>query len=128
MANSAITIAENNEVKIPMMSVVAKDSISPVPNTFKMIATKRCVTLASMIEGRALRKPVLIAVSVSAPDACSSRTRSKMRMLASTAVPIVRTIPAIPAKVSTAPKEAREPKMKMTFAVRAIFAAKPALP
>ena len=81
-----------------------------------------------MIDGKALRKPVLMAVSVSAPEACSSRTRSKIKMLASTAVPIVNTIPAIPARVRTAPNEAKEPKMKTTLAMSAIFAAIPALP
>ena len=106
-----------------MMSVVANDSISPVPKILRIMAISKWVTFASMIDGRALRKPVLMAVSVSAPMACSSRTRSKMRMLASTAVPIVSTIPAIPAKVSTAPKEAREPKINTTLTMRAMLAA-----
>ena len=34
-------IAENIEVKIPMIKVVANDSISPVPKTFKIIATNK---------------------------------------------------------------------------------------
>ena len=46
-------IAENMEVKIPMIKVVAKDSISPVPKAFKIIATNKWVTLASIIEGNA---------------------------------------------------------------------------
>ena len=116
------------EVKIPIIKVVAKDSISPVPKILRMIAISKCDTFASIIEGRALRKPVLMAVSVSEPKACSSRTRSKIRMLASTAVPMVSTIPAIPARVSTAPKEASEPKIRTTLTISAILAACPALP
>ena len=51
-------IAEKTEVKIPTINVVANDSISPVPKTFKIIATNKCVMFASIIEGNAFTKPV----------------------------------------------------------------------
>ena len=116
------------EVKIPMIKVVAKDSISPVPNTFKIIATSKWVTFASIMEGNAFLKPTSTDPAKSMPLYCSSRIRSNIKILASTAVPIVRTIPAIPAKVNTAPKDAKNPNIKITLIVSAIFAAKPDFP
>ena len=49
-------------------------------------------------------------------------------IFASTAVPIVNTIPAIPGKVSTAPKLAKIPNKKSKFTAKAMFAYKPDLP
>ena len=121
-------MAENKEVKIPMIKVVANDSISPVPKTLRIIATSKWVTFASMMEGNAFLKPTSIEPDKSMPRYCSSRILSKINIFASTAVPIVNTIPAIPAKVNTAPKDAKKPKIKITFTVNAIFAAKPDFP
>ena len=42
----------------------------------------------------------------------SSRILSYIRTLASTDIPIVNTIPAIPGSVKTAPREDKTPKMK----------------
>ena len=60
------------------------------------------------------------------PCFSSSRTRSLISTLASTAIPIVSTIPAIPAKVSVACMEAMVPNRKKTFASSAISAIQPA--
>ena len=49
-------------------------------------------------------------------------------MLASTAVPNVNTIPAIPGNVKTAPKLAKIPNKKSKFTSNAILAYQPALP
>ncbi len=123
-----ITRAANNEVKIPMMRVVANDSIGPEPNTFSTIAVNMVVTFASIIEESAFWKPVSTADFKSLPAACSSLILSKISTLASTAIPIVKTIPAIPASVSTAPKDASEPKINKMFANKAMSAMIPALP
>ena len=48
-----ITKAANTEEKIPIIRVVAKDSIGPEPKIFKTIAVNNVVTLASIIEERA---------------------------------------------------------------------------
>ena len=58
-----ITNAANTEVKIPMINVVANDSIGPEPNIFKTIAVNNVVTFASMIEDNAILYPVSIAVA-----------------------------------------------------------------
>ena len=39
--NLEIIIAENTEVKIPTINVVANEAISPVPKAFKIIATNK---------------------------------------------------------------------------------------
>ena len=83
---------------------------------------------ASIIEGKAFLKPISIALDVSLPARCSSRIRSKIKMFASTAVPMVKMIPAIPARVSTAPKDAKQPMMNITLANKAILAAIPDFP
>ena len=49
-------------------------------------------------------------------------------MFASTAVPRVNTIPAIPGKVNTAPKLAKIPNKKSKLTNKAILAYQPALP
>ena len=96
--NLVINIAVNNDVKIPMINVVAKPLIGPVPNTNNIKAVKPVVILASKIEDNAFAKPSLIASFCALPLASSSRIRSKISTLASTEIPIVNTIPAIPGK------------------------------
>ena len=123
-----ITNAANTEVKIPMINVVAKDSIGPEPNVLRITAVNKVVMLASKIDDKAFLNPVSTADLTSLPAVCSSRIRSKISTLASTAIPIVKTIPAIPAKLNTAPKDANEPKMNKIFANKAISAIIPALP
>ena len=119
--NLDITKAAKTDVKIPMIKVVANDSIGPVPNTLSTIAVKRVVTFASIIDDNAFWKPVSIACFNSLPLACSSRIRSNIRTFASTDIPIVSTIPAIPGSVSTAPKEESTPKMKINEKIRNVL-------
>jgi len=60
------------------------------------------------------------------PALISSFIRSKMITLASTAIPKVSTIPAIPGNVKTAPKEDNTPIKKNTLVTNAILATNPA--
>ena len=88
------------------------------------IPVKMWVTFASTIERIA---PVqlydsLIASSKVLPKRNSSFALSNIMMLASTAVPTVKTIPAIPGKVNTNPKLARTPKRNSKLTANAIFA------
>ena len=53
---------------------------------------------------------------------------SKIITFASTDIPMVKIIPAIPGKVNTALKEAKIPKMNKMFTAKAISAYKPAFP
>ena len=107
-----IKIAVNNEVPIPINKVVANPLIGPVPKINKIKAVRPVVILASKIEERALLKPSAIALRIPFPLSNSSRIRSKIRTLASTEIPIVRTTPAIPGSVRTAPRPAKIPKIR----------------
>ena len=115
-------IAVNNEVPIPIRSVVAKPLIGPVPKINKISAVKPVVIFASNIEERALLKPSEIDLRIPFPLSSSSLTLSKIKTFASTDIPIVRTIPAIPGKVSTAPRPANIPKIRRMLSNNAISA------
>ena len=90
---------------MPIDSVTAKPRIGPVPNWNRKSAAISVVTLVSMIDDSALlearrRSPT----ATVRPARSSSRMRSKMSTLASTAMPMVSTMPAMPGRVSVAPK------------------------
>ena len=123
-----IKIAVNNEVPIPIRSVVANPLMGPVPKINKINAVKPVVIFASNIEDRALLKPSEIDLRVPFPLSSSSLTLSKIKTFASTDIPIVRTIPAIPGNVSTAPKPANIPKMRRMLSSKAVSAKIPELP
>ncbi len=118
--------AENNEVRIPMINVVAKPRIGPVPKAYRIIPVSNVVTFASMMALFEFLYPSTSAALNPLPRRISSRIRSKISTLASTAIPIVKTIPAIPGSVNTAPKLFNIPKMKNMFTRRARFATRPA--
>ena len=71
------TNAANTEVKIPMINVVANDSIGPDPKIFNTIAVNNVVTLASIIDDKAFLYPSSIAACFSLPFAISSRILQK---------------------------------------------------
>jgi len=58
----------------------------------------------------------------------SSRIRSKTSTLASTAMPMVSTIPAMPGSVSVAPTRLSSPKISPTLRTSAILAKSPKSP
>ena len=58
--------------------------------------------------------------------ACSSRSLSKIRTLASTAMPMVRITPAMPGSVKTAPMALMNPSTSTRFSMRAMLAMAPA--
>ena len=69
-------MAENNEVAIPIKSVVAKPKIKPVPKKNKTIPVMAVVTFESMIEESAFLKPSETAVPKGLPKFSSSLIRS----------------------------------------------------
>ena len=123
-----IKIAVNKEVAIPINKVVAKPLIGPVPNNNNIKPVSPVVIFASRMEDKAFLKPSEIASACAFPLANSSRIRSKISTFASTDIPIVSTIPAIPGNVSTAPSPANTPKMNRILTTNAISAKIPALP
>ena len=82
-------------------------------------AINRVVMLASKILLKARSKPATMADLGRTPFASSSRIRSKISTLASTAIPMVKTIPAIPGKVSEEPKIDIIAMMIITFTASA---------
>ena len=97
-----MTSAENIDVMMPTESVVANPRTGPVPIFRRITAVISVVRLASTMVESAFSKPDLAACSTLEPRRDSSRMRSKMRMLASTAIPTVRMMPAMPGSVSVA--------------------------
>ena len=92
--------AVNMEMIIPRASVYAKPLIVPVPKIPSTMAAIIVVTLPSMMAERALLKPFPIAVRTDLPRPISSLIRVNIITLASTAIPMDSTIPAIPGRVS----------------------------
>lgn len=84
---------------IPMERVTPKPLIGPVPSHIRMTAVRRVVILASKIVAKALSKPAERALWIFFPSFSSSRIRSKIRILESTAIPTVRTRAAMPGRV-----------------------------
>ena len=123
-----IKIAVKREVPIPISKVVANPLIGPVPKIKRIKAVRPVVILASKIEESALLKPSAMAFRSPLPLISSSRTRSKISTLASTEIPIVNTIPAIPGSVNTAPRPASIPKIKRILSKSAISAKIPEVP
>ena len=90
-------------VTIPIPSVTAKPFIGPEPKTNKSKDAINVVILASKIVDKALSKPFYIVSYTFLFFKFSSFILSKIKTLASTAIPMVKTIPAIPGSVKVAP-------------------------
>src|SRR3989344_5038599 len=94
-----MVIAENMEIKIPMAKVTAKPLIKLEPNQNKITQVIKLETLESLMEFQALAKPSSILVPKGLPFLISSLVLSKIKTLASTAIPIDKIKPAMPDKV-----------------------------
>jgi len=102
--------------------------MGPLPNENKAKAANKVVKLASTIVEIALWKPDSIASKISRPDLNSSLILSKIKTFASTAIPIVNTIPAIPGKVRVACNRLNNAKIKIILQNNAILAKTPKTP
>ena len=118
----------NSEIKKDLMSKLKLKNIFEVPKINKISAVKPVVIFASNIEERALLKPSEIDLRIPFPLSSSSLTLSKIKTFASTDIPIVRTMPAIPGKVSTAPRPANIPKIRRILSNNAMSAKIPEFP
>ena len=92
-------MAENKLTKIPIDKVSAKPLIKDVENKNKMAQTISELKLLSRIDGQALLKPSWIANDNPFPSLTSSFILAKIKMLASTAMPIDKINPPMPARV-----------------------------
>ena len=93
-------IAVNIETITPIDNVKAKPLTTLVPKKYRITQAKTVVIFESKILVNALSKPELIAVNKFRPALNSSFVLSKIKMLASTAIPTDRMKPAIPARVN----------------------------
>jgi len=93
----------NIDAITPRDSVIEKPLIGPEPNANSNTAAIRVVILASSIVDIALSKPFFTIWKTFFCFYLSSLILSKIRTFASTAIPIVNTIPAIPGNVNVAP-------------------------
>ena len=127
MSNSSrpTNSAVNMLITIPMNSVTAKPRTWSVPIMYNTTATSSVVTLASTIVVNARLNPFWIAIRTTPPRRCSSRIRSKINTLASTAIPIVSTSPASPGSVNVASMKIIVPITSNRFSSRQITATTP---
>ena len=95
-------MAVNKEVIIPIPSVTENPRTGPEPKTYSNIDAMSVVKFASIMVAIAREYPAIIASLIALPLRNSSLILSKIRTLESTAIPIVKTIPAIPGKVRVA--------------------------
>ena len=100
MNNFEITIAEKILINIPNINVNAKALIKLVPKKYKIKATIKVVKFPSLIDDHARLKPFSTLNKRSLLYFRSSLILEKINILASTAIPIDKTIPPIPAKVN----------------------------
>ena len=125
-SNRLMKRAQKTEVVMPMARVMPKPLTGPVPNQIRMHAVINVVMFASIIVENAFSYPPVKAFSELLPDFNSSRIRSKIKIFASTAIPIVRTNAAIPGKVKVALKTpARNATTRSTFIPTEKTATKP---
>tara|TARA_B100000700_G_C14338034_1_gene531343 strand:+ start:62 stop:523 length:462 start_codon:yes stop_codon:yes gene_type:complete len=121
-------IAVNIDANIPNDKVIEKPLIGPEPNINNNKAAIKVVIFASKIVEIALSKPFLIADKVLLLFLYSSLILSKIKTFASTAIPIVKTIPAIPGNVNVAPIVPNKDIIINRFAISEILANKPNKP
>ena len=86
---------------MPAERVTAKPRIGPEPKKKRIRPISSVVMLESKIARKARSYPAATAARADLPALNSSRMRSKISTLASTAMPTVSTMPAMPGMVST---------------------------
>ena len=117
-----IKYAENNVVINPTDRVTANPLMGPEPNTNNIIDAIRVVIFASSIVTIDFLKPKSKACILEFSFLVSSLIRSNIRTLASTAIPTVKIMPAIPGKVNVASNKVKIPISINKLEISEIFA------
>ena len=117
--------AVNRLIAMPRHRVTAKPLMGPVPNKNNANPVIKVVTWASTIVKKALSYPASTANRTGRPCLSSSRMRSKIKILESTPIPIVKIIPAIPGNVSVALSPDNAPNKQRRFKAKAASAITP---
>ena len=118
-------MAVNILIRTPRPRVSAKPFTEEVPSQNKTMAVIILEMFESRIESQARANPSCIASFKCFPLASSSRILSKMRMLASTAIPIERINPARPAAVRVTGISLKIASDKATYIIRDTAATTP---
>ena len=118
-------IAENKETKIPRPKVKANPFIKLVATKNKIAQTIRELKLLSRIEGQARLNPSSMACDRPFPAFISSFILAKIKMLASTAIPMERINPPMPARVNVTGISLNMAKTNPTYIIRAAEARRP---
>src|SRR3989344_5550912 len=93
-------MADSMLTKIPMASVSANPLMNDVVKINKMAHTNNELKLLSRMDGQARENPSLIALEIGDPFFISSFILAKIKILASTAIPMDKIKPPMPASVS----------------------------
>ena len=110
---------------IPIIRVTANPFTVVEPSSYKTTAAISVVICASRTVTSACLKPWSTATRIDLPNPISSLILEKIITLASTAIPISRTIPAIPGSVRTAPIADMIHSTRITYRHSAISAKSP---
>lgn len=94
-----IHITEKSETNIPIASMSPNHLIKLIPNIYKIIATIRPVTFESHIAVHDFLNHILAALLIFSQAVSSSLILSKIKILASIAIPIDKIKPATEARV-----------------------------
>ena len=118
--------AEKRLINKPKISVTANPRIGPEPYIYKITDEMIVVICVSIIVIKARPNPRSIEVGTSKPRCNSSLIRSKIKTFESTAIPILKIKPAIPGKVSVAPRTISAASVRIIFKSSATTALTPA--
>ena len=110
---------------IPIPNVIANPFTGPDPKANNITAAIKVVIFASNTVIFAFEYPVSKAWMIDFSVFNSSYILSKIKTLASTAMPTVKIIPAIPGKVNVASKIVNTPTNINKFAIKAVLAINP---
>ena len=108
-----MTTAVNIETSTPMINVTAKPLTKPVPISTKINAVIIDDILPSRMDVHARLKPSSIALKILRHRRTSSFVLSKIKILASTAIPMESTNPAIPGRVNVMEKGVNPESLKI---------------
>ena len=108
-------------MKIPIPRVKEKPFIGPDPIKNKIIAANKVVIFASRIAVLDFVYPLSNAIKLFFSLLSSSLILSNIKTFASTAIPTVKIIPAIPGKVKVASNIVKIPTKRNKFIIKAIL-------
>ena len=115
-------MAENKLTRIPSANVKAKPLINDVEKINKIAQTINEFKLLSLIDGQALLNPSLMAKDTDLSSFISSLILAKIKILASTSIPMDKINPPMPAKVKVMGPNLNKESMMTMYTSKAMEA------